>query len=65
MKIIRSGNPKRHMWWLDQVLTCSHCGCEFMIEDNDQVAPTDDQRNGSYLSVECPECTYRVTLVKP
>jgi RNase P subunit RPR2 len=52
MKIIKRGQvPGNEVYRLD----CNHCHTEFEIEAK-EAKYNSDQRDGDYLSIECPIC---------
>jgi ribosomal protein S27E len=56
MKIIKSGIPPHTR--TSPNVTCDHCGCIFQFEAWEGERH-DDQRDGSYYKIGCPECRRR------
>lgn len=57
MKILHTGvRPKPYHWM--GVWQCGSCGTVIETEEGDRPQPTfhDDQREGSWITTECPIC---------
>lgn len=46
-----------------QTITCPQCQCEFRLEPGDEWARHEDQREGIWIELWCPEpqCAHRIT----
>ena len=64
MKIVQKGlgYDAKAKWWAGKKLSCDRCGCLFELEAKDAVKVTDDQREGSFGQIKCPECLTVITF---
>lgn len=63
MKIIKQGDlTPKPPWWVGRKLTCSKCGCEFVLEEGDDVYLDPLEIHGGTNYALCPfdECVTRV-----
>lgn len=58
MRIIKRGTPPQDR---EYRATCRNCGTIFEFRAI-EAKHVDDQRDGGFLSIDCPECKSRVTV---
>lgn len=62
MKTIREGRTQPNHRWIGTVIKCNNCGFSGELEFNDKVVFVQDQRDGDYYEVRCPNCKNVMTL---
>jgi hypothetical protein len=60
VRVIKEGKlPAKDEYYLK----CNNCKCEFeFLREDTGVAPHYDQRDGNYLSIDCPTCKQTCTI---
>lgn len=57
MEILKHGFEKRMMY----KFICSHCGCEFALNQFEMTALQNESKSTSTTSCNCPECGHTVS----
>ncbi len=62
-KIIKYGN--RLTWYVGRKICCINCDCLFQLTQEDKVEPFSDQRDGSGVKIDCPQCGRKTWINAP
>lgn len=64
VKVLKPGKVPVGWWW-SVVNVCDSCGCRYRFEDGDTFTPVDDQRDGEFVTSDCPTCGDLVSTDRP
>ncbi len=62
-KIIKHGS--KLTWYVGKKISCVNCDCLFEVEAGDKVTPYSDQRDGSGVKIDCPQCSRTTWINAP